>query len=54
VAHELSELSFEDLKWAAGGGLRYTVNRADRLNLRFDVGFTAEDYNFYFGILEAF
>ncbi len=54
VAHRIREFDLADWHWAAGGGLRFAVNPAERINLRFDLGATAEGANAYLAIGEAF
>lgn len=55
VAHELDGFRFEDLKLAGGTGVRFSLNDADRVNLRFDAAGTASgDVNFYIALGEAF
>ncbi|WP_236972884.1 BamA/TamA family outer membrane protein [Membranihabitans marinus] len=48
-----SEGSNSHIKWAGGGGLRYTVKQDKRINIRLDAGY-GESFQFYFSILEAF
>jgi outer membrane protein assembly factor BamA len=47
-------LRFNDPKYSYGAGLRFTANRRDHLNLRFDYAIGKEGGNFYFTIGEAF
>lgn len=54
VADELRDFDLSGWKWAGGGGLRFAVNRDERINLRLDGGATAEGANFYLAIGEAF
>jgi outer membrane protein assembly factor BamA len=54
VASSLSELSLADLKYTGGTGLRFAVDRTERINIRGDIGVTAEDWNVYLAIGEAF
>jgi hypothetical protein len=42
------------VRWSAGGGLRFSLSDADRLNLRVDAGFGPGTYGFYFTAREAF
>ena len=42
------------VRWSAGGGLRFSLSDADRLNLRIDAGFGPGTYGFYFTAREAF
>jgi len=55
VAHELDDYRPRDLKAAGGGGVRFALNPADRVNLRLDVAGTSDgDLNFYITLGEAF
>jgi outer membrane protein assembly factor BamA len=54
VAHRARDFDLTDWHWAGGGGLRFAVNRDERINLRFDTGVTAEGWNVYLAIGEAF
>jgi outer membrane protein assembly factor BamA len=54
VAHSLSEFSFNDLKYAGGIGIRFTLTNDPKLNLRFDFALSPESYRFYITALEAF
>jgi outer membrane protein assembly factor BamA len=47
-------LRFNDPKYSYGTGLRFTANRRDHLNLRFDYAVGKDGGNFYFTIGEAF
>ena len=55
VANRISEYSIQSLKYSIGGGLRYAVNKSNRLNVRLDVAF-AKDGNkgLYLDIGESF
>lgn len=48
------DLSFERAKYSVGTGLRFAINPAERLNLRFDVGFGKEGPQYYLMVTEAF
>jgi hypothetical protein len=54
VAPSFGALSFSDLKWTGGAGLRYQALREQRMNLRLDVGIAEDEKGVYFSILEAF
>ncbi len=57
VSSELDELSFGDLKYSLGTGIRITVVKSENLNIRFDYAYglgTESDRNFYLGIAESF
>jgi hypothetical protein len=48
-------MNFKDVKYSFGGGLRFALNKAERLNLRVDYGFHSRRQNgFYLQIGEAF
>jgi hypothetical protein len=49
-----SDLQFDRLKYSVGSGIRFTVNPAERLNIRFDYGYGREGGQFYFMVTEAF
>jgi hypothetical protein len=42
------------LKPAMGTGIRYAIDKKEKLNFRFDVGFGQRSNGFYFYITEAF
>lgn len=56
VQPALSEYFFDDLKFAAGAGLRVTLSKKNNINFRFDFGMSAERpyLKLYFNLLEAF
>ena len=54
VANSLSDFADDGLKVAGGGGLRFSLNEQERLNLRVDVGAGIESWGAYLGIAEAF
>ncbi len=56
VQPTLSEFFFDDLKFAAGAGLRVTLSKKNNINFRFDFGMSAERpyLKLYFNLLEAF
>lgn len=49
-----SNLQFKHLKYSVGGGLRFIVNPAERLNIRLDYGYGKEGGYFYFMVAESF
>ena len=49
-----TDLGFELLKYSYGGGLRFTINKKERLNIRFDYGFGRDESAFYILVTEAF
>jgi hypothetical protein len=44
----------QGLKPSLGSGLRYAIDKKEKLNLRLDVGFGHHSYGLYFNITEAF
>lgn len=54
VAKSTSDFSFSQLKPNAGAGLRLTLDRKERLNLRLDMGFGQNTSNIYVSVAEAF
>jgi outer membrane translocation and assembly module TamA len=54
VASDFNSFDLGDFKWAAGGGLRFMVNRSDRINIRIDYGIGENTSGFYFAFAEAF
>ena len=49
-----SDLSFSNLKYSCGFGLRLLFNRQEKINLRADFGFGQDTKGVYFGLEEAF
>ncbi len=54
VAPSLGSFGLDELKWSVGGGLRFALNRPERLNVRVDFGIGLHDRGLYAGIAEAF
>lgn len=54
VARKTEDLGTVPIRWAIGGGLRFSLNSDERLNLRLDAGFGPDTYGFYFTAREAF
>ena len=55
VAENLSGINFKDLKYSGGLGLRFAINKAEKLNLRIDYGIGPGGNNgFYVQLGEAF
>ncbi len=54
VAPALAELAQPAWKLASGGGLRFALKRADRVNARMDIGFSRDGYEIYVQLREAF
>lgn len=51
---ELADLRPRHLKYSIGGGLRYTVDRAERITVRADLARASGDTGVYVTLLEAF
>jgi len=55
VGSDIGGMNFKDLKYSFGGGLRFAINRSERLNLRIDYGIGGQKANgFYVQLGEAF
>lgn len=55
VANRTQDIfTFNGLKPAVGTGIRYAIDKKEKLNFRFDVGFGQRSNGFYFYITEAF
>lgn len=54
VSDGLDHYRISDLKFAGGAGLRFALNKSERINLRIDLGFSEYGSEFYFQFLEAF
>jgi hypothetical protein len=54
VYHSKSEININNIKPSYGGGLRFRLNRREKLNLRFDVAFGYKSVGYYFILNEAF
>lgn len=54
VAPQLEKLSLNELKYAGGAGLRFQVDKKERVNIRFDMGFGSGTPGYYLTIGEAF
>jgi hypothetical protein len=54
VAPDLKSFSFDQMKLTGGGGLRFTLSRRERANIRFDYGFTKDGGGFYLVFGESF
>lgn len=54
VGDKFSDFKLDDFKYSYGGGLRFTLNRKERLNIRFDYGIGNGVSNFYINLAEAF
>ncbi len=53
VYNRVADLRLRDVKVGYGAGIRLKIVKSENLNLRFDVA-RGEQFNFYFGIAEAF
>lgn len=55
VGHNISDFAMKDLKYTYGAGLRYAINKSERLNLRLDYGIgPGKNHGLYFELGEAF
>ncbi len=54
TAPDYSKYSFDQMHWAAGGGLRLMIDSKHRINIRLDYGISKDDSTIYFGFMEAF
>ncbi len=54
VGREFTNLKLDELKFAAGAGLRFLFNKKENVNLRADFGVGKNSTGVYFGIEEAF
>ena len=46
--------SFDGMRPSLGTGIRYAIDKKEKLNFRFDLGFGEHSNGFYFYITEAF
>lgn len=54
VAEKLRDFNFMKFKAALGAGVRFALNPKEKINLRFDLGFSRESVGVYFTASEAF
>ena len=55
VARKVMDYDFKEMKYAYGGGVRFALNKQEKLNLRLDYGFTSsKNQGFYLQLGEAF
>lgn len=54
VARQVSELTPDGLHYSGGGGLRFAVQKDERITIRLDYGRSVDDSGFYLAMLEAF
>ncbi|MFQ5334619.1 MAG: BamA/TamA family outer membrane protein [Flavobacteriales bacterium] len=54
VAPALSGFKMNNMRYAGGGGIRFSLNKKDRINIRLDAGFGKDTHGYYLTIGEAF
>jgi outer membrane protein assembly factor BamA len=54
VAPEITKFTLNTFKYSYGAGLRFLFNKAEKVNLRMDLGFGKDTNGIYFGLEEAF
>lgn len=54
IFNQMSDLSFKNLKYSVGTGLRFVINPAERLNIRLDYAYGREGGLYYIMVAEAF
>lgn len=54
VFNEVADVALRNLRYSVGGGLRFSVDREERVNIRFDLGIGKGTTGFYFNVAEAF
>lgn len=54
IAPRLSAFAWHDTRWNAGAGLRFVLDKTQRINIRADYGIGAESTGFYLTVAEAF
>jgi outer membrane protein assembly factor BamA len=55
VGHNITDFSIQDLKYTYGAGLRYAINKSEKLNIRLDYGIgPRNNQGLYFELGEAF
>ena len=54
VFQQPKDLAFNSLKFSVGAGIRFNINKKERLNVRFDYGFGRNSDAFYIMLTEAF
>lgn len=54
IFKNFSDMRFSRLKYSVGGGLRFVVKPAERLNIRLDYGQGVDGGHYYFVVTEAF
>jgi outer membrane protein assembly factor BamA len=54
VFNKTTDLNLNSLKYCIGGGLRFLMNSAERLNIRIDYGYGPDGGQYYVSFAEAF
>ncbi|MBC7864418.1 MAG: BamA/TamA family outer membrane protein, partial [Bacteroidia bacterium] len=54
VFKDRKDFGLSSVKYSVGGGIRFVINPAERLNLRLDYGYGREGGHFYFVVAESF
>lgn len=54
VGKDFSDFELKNIKYSYGLGFRYILDKEEKINLRFDIGFGQNTSGFYFGVEEAF
>ncbi len=54
VADKLSRFRFNEFKYSYGAGIRYMLNKQEKLNIRLDIGFVKGGSGLYITLAEAF
>lgn len=54
VFNSPSDVSMKTIKYSYGSGLRYSINKKEKLNVRLDYGFGRQSHSFYIMVTEAF
>ena len=54
VFNSVDDLRFDRIKYSVGGGLRFVIKPAERLNVRLDYGYGRHGGEFYFAVKESF
>jgi len=54
VMRDWRSFSVKDLKYSYGAGIRYAINKKEKLNLRLDYGLGEHTQALYFGVSETF
>lgn len=54
VASRFSDFRWDAMHWTVGGGIRFALNPAERINVRVDAGFGYDTWGVYANVLETF